>query len=90
MDDEKFEYTLKKIAEVAKKKQKELDERKSCEHDWGEVCWTDKSIIFGCTKCGLLKLEHREEKHEKRIRDLELHPPNVLLRIPLRREIGEK
>lgn len=32
-----------------------------CEHDWRRVCWTKKSVMYGCTKCPLLKLERRTE-----------------------------
>jgi len=59
-----------------------MRKKQICKHDWREVCWTDKSIMFICIKCRYLILELRTERHENRIRNLELNPPNPIMILP--------
>ena len=59
-----------------------MKREKTCEHDWREVCWTGKSVMSLCIKCRHLILELRTERHENRIRSLELNPPNPIMILP--------
>lgn len=59
-----------------------MSKKEICEHDWREVCWTDKSTMSICIKCRYLILERRRERHENRIKSLELNPPNPIMILP--------
>jgi len=59
-----------------------MKSKKTCEHDWREVCWTGKSIMSICIECRSLKLELRTKRHENRIRNLELNPPDPIMIFP--------
>ena len=59
-----------------------MKKKKICEHDWREICWAGKSIMSICIKCRFLILERRTERHENRIKSLELNSPNPIMILP--------